>query len=157
MRWRVALVFSLALGCGAERGADVVAPGAAPVSSMQLLALNPQLAEESAAPRAGGDVFHAYSVLGRARIVEPAEQDALLRALGDAERASDGTAAKCFFPRHGLSVQRGSASVDYVICFECLQMKEVRGAQERTVLISRATEPEFDAALKRHGLTKPAD
>ena len=68
------------------------------------------------------DRFHGYLVLGKAEVETAADQVEIIDAIERGIKESDGSAAKCFDPRHGIRVFRGTTKRDYVICFECLQL-----------------------------------
>ena len=93
--------------------------------------------------------------LGETEITDPAEQKALLSALIEGIKKNDGSAFACFIPRHSLHIDEGTRSVDLLICFECEKILPEGLNVDYTVLVSRAPEPVFDAALKRHGVPKP--
>jgi hypothetical protein len=88
--------------------------------------------------------------LGEAEITDPVEQKALLSALIEGIKNNDGHGFLCFNPRHSLHIEDGAKSVDLLICFECEKIL----TDGYTISVSRAPEPVFDAALKRHGLPK---
>jgi hypothetical protein len=121
---------------------------------MQIYALHPYPHDDEGKPHASSDDFHGYRVLGQAAIADAREREGLAALLERAASESPGHVAKCFNPRHGLRAEKAGATVDFVICFECLQMKVMRGGNERGVAIGRDPESGFDAALTRHGLAK---
>jgi hypothetical protein len=94
-------------------------------------------------------VFHGYDILGRADISDADERRALVRALARSARESDGSIGACFNPRHGLHVEQSGCSVDFVICFECLQVH----AHESKSLLAGSQRPGvnriIDAAVRR--------
>src|SRR6266404_9528764 len=94
-------------------------------------------------------VFHGYDILGHADIPDADERRALVRALARSARESDGSIGACFNPRHGLHVERSGRSVDFVICFECLQVH----AHEFKSLLAGCQRPGvnriIDAAVRR--------
>lgn len=96
-------------------------------------------------------VFHGYDILGRADITDVSDQRVLVRALASGVRASDGhTVGLCFNPRHGLRVEEGGHVIDFVICFECLQVHAHGFQLGDGFLITASPQPTFDDSLRRH-------
>ena len=114
---------------------------------VELLALHPYRDE------APGERFHGFRVLGRAS-ARAAARSRIAELVDRAASDAPGQMAKCFNPRHGVAVAGGGTEVDFVICFECFQMKVVRGGSERTVAIAAEPEDELDRLLAQHGLPK---
>ena len=98
---------------------------------------------------AAGETFHGDPVLGKVVIEDAKRREALIAALNRGLAASDGTMAKCFWPRHGLRAERNGTTVDYVICFECLQVATHRGESVVTVAIDKSPLPAFNDEIKR--------
>ena len=65
---------------------------------------------------------------------------------------SDGTMAKCFWPRHALRLEADGKVTDYVICFECLQFRSYLGDQQSELAIDKSPLPVFNEELKRAGI-----
>jgi hypothetical protein len=99
-------------------------------------------------------LFHGFIILGKAGITDPSEQQALLRALARGVRENDGEEGLCFVPRHALHIEKGVQSVDFTICFHCLQV-ETRGFDPKSFFTSASPEPVFDSALQKHHLPMP--
>jgi|SRR5438309_9023117 len=97
-------------------------------------------------------VFHGYDILGRAEITDPDERRALVRALARGARESDGSIGLCFNPRHGLHVEQDGGSVDFVICFECLQVHAHGFQPGSEFLTSALPQNTFDDSLRSHQL-----
>lgn len=66
--------------------------------------------------------FRGYVILGKIEITDPAARQEIVKAVVDGISESDGTVASCFWPRHGVHVVTNGKAVDYVICYECLQV-----------------------------------
>lgn len=114
---------------------------------------------ELAVNEADREPYKGPAVLGYVEITDPAEQRALLSALASGVTDS-WDSALCHNPRHGLYVQSATATVDFSICFECQNVylfgpdaQMGRFAHITSFAISRAPQPVFDNALKRHGIT----
>jgi hypothetical protein len=118
-------------------------------SKMVLYSLNP-------ANHHNGDlrtdtVLHGFDILGKAEIADTNEQRALLRALAQGASENDDHAAACFNPRHALHVEQNGRSLDFTICFECLQV-ETQGFAPGGFLTTASPQPTFDQSLQTHHL-----
>jgi hypothetical protein len=101
------------------------------------------------------DTFHNHPVLGRTTITNKTERSDLLNAFLKGVRDSDGSVARCFNPRHGISAKRGSQTVDLVICFECLSTDVyLNGQPTNGVATTAAPQPTFDKALDKARIPK---
>lgn len=67
--------------------------------------------------------FHDYPVIGKTAIDDKQLQtelvDELVRANSDWVDELGSTMPDCFEPRHGIRVERGGETMDFVICFTC--------------------------------------
>ncbi|MFO0571385.1 MAG: hypothetical protein U0263_37495 [Polyangiaceae bacterium] len=150
----IVLACELTAGCAASSGFQPAEQSIIDrATSAELYALQPEASENVGANASTAGQFHGHRVLGRAEL-RGEERDALVDAARKAMASSDGRAAKCFLPRHGLRFEAQGKAVELAICFECLQMKVFEGTSERTVLIGKDGEAALDAALARHGLSK---
>lgn len=93
-----------------------------PVDSMTLYSLDPDFRSKGLAPRPTDELFQEHLVLGKLDIKSNADRQALLTAVSKGIAESDEKPMKCFNPRHGIRITRGSKTVDYLICFECLKL-----------------------------------
>lgn len=73
--------------------------------------------------------FRGYLVLGKVEITEPKARLEIMRAINDGISESDGTVASCFWPRHGVHVETEGKTIDFVICYECLQVYVFSGRE----------------------------
>src|SRR5262249_26043836 len=64
-----------------------------------------------------GNKFHGYKELGRAKITNKADREALLKALYKGVDDSKGLVAGCFKPRHGIRAVVDGKKVELVICY----------------------------------------
>ena len=120
--------------------------------SVELLSLDPDRPKDK--PK---DDFHGWKVLGRTTIKDDAARKKLTADLAAAAEASEGLAAACFNPRHGLCVTRNGKTIDLVICFECLQVQVFEGDKDAgEFLITDTPQPAFDKVLRDAGVTLPA-
>ena len=145
------LLFLLLCGC-TEKGR--VAAGITKLDSPSKLILysldpGPRQHDESIQSET---VFHGYDILGRADIPDADERRALVRALARGARESDGSIGACFNPRHGLHVEQSGRSVDFVICFECLQVHAHGFQLGDGFLTSASPQATFDDSLRHHQL-----
>ena len=133
-------------------GAVLDAPDA-----VELLALHPYPHLPQGAPAGEEDDFHGYRVLGRAALVDAQRVRALVGHVERGIRASDGTVAACFNPRHGLRFEKAGRTIECLICFECtwIHIYGRGGSEDVTrMLFSAGVEPVLASAMKAHGLTK---
>ncbi|QDV34829.1 hypothetical protein [Tautonia plasticadhaerens] len=133
-------------GCGSDPEVD---PDQ--VRRVTLYALDPV-----PAPPADGDPslasFRGYPVLGLVHVEQADRASVLIDAFNNGV-ARGGTVVDCFWPRHGLQVERiGGEVVDYVICFECLQFVSHRGESSASGTTDRSPQPVFDALLRSAGV-----
>ena len=119
--------------------------------AVELLSLDPLRPKEE--PKDG---FHGWKVLGRTAPKDDATRRMLTADLRAAAGASEGSAAACFNPRHGLRVTRAGKTVDLVICFECLQVEVYEGEKDAgRFLITDAPQAAFDKVLRDAGVPRP--
>lgn len=110
---------------------------------IELFSLDPSREEEK--PKVE---FHGWKVLGSTIIKDKVKTKAL-EAVYAGIKESDGTAARCFIPRHGIRAQLDKKTVDLVICFECYQIQVfIDDERPPTVLTARSPEPTLDQILK---------
>ncbi len=142
------LLIAVAAGCGrgSAASARVEVPDRLTLYSIDGRDLPP------AVPRPAGETFHDYPVLGKVVVEDPGRRQALIDAFNAGIARSNGELAKCFWPRHGIRAETGGATVDYVICFECLQFVTHRGDQQVEETIDRAPLKAFNEELKRAGI-----
>jgi hypothetical protein len=118
-------------------------------SKMVLYSVNPEDHHDGGLHT--GTVFHGFGILGKAEIADPNEQRALLQALARGASENDDYAAACFNPRHALHVEQNGQSLDFTICFECLQV-ETQGFEPGGFFTSASPQPAFDQSLQTHHL-----
>jgi hypothetical protein len=64
---------------------------------------------------------------------------------------------KCFLPRHGIRVKHAGKVADFVICFECNNVRVyVDGGAETEFLVSDSPAKMFNDILKDAGVKLPA-
>jgi len=145
-------------GCGVATGPPgemdpAVHRALAAAQGARLYALHPYLHETSGPAWADAERLHDYVVLGSAEVAAD-DAAAVLEAIFDGIRASDGTVAACFNPRHGVRVVDGEHVVDLVICFECLSLSVHRdGEFVQSLTTTSAPEAALAPALEAAGLT----
>lgn len=109
MRWTLLGLF-LCLTRGSEGSALIIGPHANQLPRKGEVTQNP--------PRA--PIFHDYEVLGSVAVSGP-DWKRMAQSLVSDIRASDGSYAMCFDPRHGLKYDFDGHHYELVICFECSQ------------------------------------
>jgi hypothetical protein len=102
-------------------------------------------------PPVGSD-FYDYEILGRTEIRDARTRENLVSAFEKGVAENNGDVALCFNPRHGIHVSGHGKKVDFVICFECLQVK-VHGDVHGGFLVSSSPQPVFDKVLRDAGIT----
>jgi uncharacterized protein (TIGR03067 family) len=95
--------------------------------------------------------FHGWKVLGKTAVKKDDAQ-AVAAAVVKGVADSDGTAALCFNPRHGVRVAAGDATYDFV-CFECLQVQVYTGDKKLDgALTASSPQKALDKLLKDAGV-----
>lgn len=96
-----------------------------------------------------GEAFHGYPVLGKLTITDPDDRQKIMAALDQCIAESNVDTAFCFWPRHGLHLVRKGKTIEYTICFECLQMFVSDGADPRMVPMTKSPQELFNSYLKK--------
>lgn len=105
--------------------------------------------------------FHGYPIVGKTQFDDPETCREILRQIDLGRKESDGSMAKCFWPRHGVHVEyKDGSSADFVICFTCLQLKIYEKGDVKLDTTSRAPMSYFNDLLEKADieivdLTKP--
>jgi hypothetical protein len=115
---------------------------------LELFSLDPERQQKNRK-----DGYYGWNVLGKVAIKDMETRKKLVAAFVRGVKESDGTAAYCFNPRHGIRVTHEGKKVDFVICFECLQVQViVGGEQEVGLLITDTPQIVFDKVLRDSGI-----
>lgn len=115
---------------------------------VEMLSLDPKFAKDQ--PK---DAFHGWNAFGKTVVKDKETRKKVLEAVVKGVEDSDGTAARCFNPRHGISVTLDGKTTDFVICFECYQIYVFRdGKRDQTLLTTRSPEKVLDKALMDAGV-----
>ncbi len=154
--WVVLSALASLAGCGSRYDEDVpptdrgILEGA---EELMIFALRPHPTTAEEPLKAGEEAFHDFKVLGRATVAD-ARRAELIELVRKGIDASDGVAALCFLPRHGVrATGRGNDVVDLVICYECFQMVVYGADGERTTVLTAASvEPAVTRLFEDHGL-----
>jgi hypothetical protein len=97
--------------------------------------------------------FHGWKVLGKTDVLNMAQRKPLVAAFRNGVEEHDGSVALCFWPRHAIRLRNGERTMEFVICFECLQVEVFRnGEPAEGFLISESPQQTFDACLKAAGV-----
>lgn len=96
--------------------------------------------------------FHSYMVLGQTSVTDAQARTRLLTALYEGISLSDGSAAACFNPRHGIRAIMKERTVDLVICFECQSLEVYDNQTRTTTTLTRTPQPVFNEFLTRAGV-----
>lgn len=94
-----------------------------PIDSMTVYSLD-GMYEPKKDEKPTGEMFHGYPVLGKTGIAAPKDRSAILAAIKKGIAKSNGDEYKCFWPRHGVRLVQSGKTIEYLICFQCLQLDE---------------------------------
>lgn len=97
---------------------------AIPIDSMTVYSLDGTYEKGDSKRKPSGEMFHDHPVLRKVDIASAQDRTAILAAVKKGIAKSDGTQAKCFWPRHGIRLTQSGKTIEYVICFQCLQLNE---------------------------------
>ncbi len=93
--------------------------------------------------------FRGHGYLGKVEISKPKQRRAIMEAFKGGMKAKNARMAKCFDPRHAISVSKGDQTVDYVICFECGRVEIYwKGDSLPHQPVRTSPEPKFNRVLK---------
>jgi RNA polymerase sigma factor (sigma-70 family) len=94
------------------------------------------------------DAFHDWGILGKTLAKNKRDRDSIVSAVQKGISESDGKAAKCFRPRHGIRAVQDGKKVDLVICFECSIIEiYLDGKRANPVLTSGSPQVVLDRVL----------
>jgi hypothetical protein len=114
-----------------------------------LYSLNPEQRDEK-------EGFHGWKVLGKTTIKDAATRKQLIEAFKKSVADNKGMAAFCFIPRHGIRLTKDGKTLDLVICFQCMQVKDyVSETAGKGFLITASPQPVFDKVLMDAGVALP--
>jgi hypothetical protein len=105
----------------------------------------------------GADAWHGYGSLGKTTLKQGDDVKKLIDAVKKGV-ADGGPGARCFIPRHGISVTHDGKTYDLIICFECSWIYVFEGDKRLvTVTTTGAAHKQLDKWLTNAGvkLAKP--
>lgn len=73
--------------------------------------------------------FHEYVILGSTKIEGKKNQVKVSNVIKDAVMIMYDGGARCFAPRHGVSVTDGKVTYDFLLCFSCGYMSVYEGEE----------------------------
>lgn len=114
----VASAVWIVAGCGREPAAPPADPDRLVLYSIDGRSVDPETRQRIKTD----EEFHGFPVLGKVEIDKASDRKAIVNAVHEGIAQSNGMKARCFVPRHGLRVETNDNAIDYVICFECLQI-----------------------------------
>ena len=94
------------------------------------------------------ELFHRYPVLGQIHVNDTDQRQKIMAAVNKGMADSDGIRARCFWPRHGIHAVKGGRAVDYVICFQCVQLAIHEGNDAKLVATTREPQEFLNSVLK---------
>lgn len=112
-------------------------------SAFKLYSIDPSFG----GPGPGLAEFHGFGVLGVTDVSE-SDRRRLVDELDRGAKESVGAIAACFNPRHGISVVVDGIRHDFLICFECSQIRwYIDGNRQPMILTSETPQSFFDQVL----------
>jgi len=96
--------------------------------------------------------FHGYPVLGKIEVTDAKVRQEIMAAIKDGMARSDGALPKCFWPRHAIRAFEKGKKIDYVICFECLQLQIHANGTPQTEPTTREPQSVLNKHLKAAGI-----
>ncbi len=149
MRLLATLSLLAVIGCSPDNSEniDVSIPADAMTvlqkgTKFELLSLEPN---ESTEREAEG--FHGYIELG-STFPNQAERERLTESLSASVSEHNGSVDACFIPRHGIRVRYGGKRHDFVICFQCSEIRwYIDDIGNQSILTSSSAQPVFDQVL----------
>ncbi len=94
--------------------------------------------------------FHKFPVVGEVELTGE-DRSSLLTALN--QGIAEGFAkASCFWPRHGIRIERAGQTTDYVICFYCKFMEVHNSDGRKIVMTSDRPKAVFNQLLSKYEL-----
>ena len=139
------LLFVATSGCTEEKIPPAANAALEQATSMELLSLHPD-------PRkAEGEEekFHEWKILGKTVIDEEETLKPLIDRFRKGVNENEGIVAGCFNPRHGIRLTHDDKVHEFVICFECYQVKwYVDGESKAGFLITDSPAAAFNGVLR---------
>jgi hypothetical protein len=86
-------------------------------------------ADPDAEPKKDAKYFHEYEILAESKVEKAEKRKEIVTFIGEEMHWSEFLKALCFIPRHGVSVKSGKETWDFVICFQCEQMRVYRDGE----------------------------
>ena len=143
----------LCLGCVAPPSTainsmpEVATTALSSATSIELISLNPDLNEE---PK---NDYHGFEMLGAVVIDDIETVNLLVKTFKSGVEEHDESVADCFNPRHAIKFTVDGQLFEFVICFECLQVKwKIDGKDQKGFLISASPQLIFDRILTDAGV-----
>lgn len=98
--------------------------------------------------------FHGWQVLGKTIVERSETRRDLVAAFRKGVQENKGIAAGCFQPRHAIRVVRGETTIDFVICFECMNVGVFEGTKRGNGFHTTSSpQPLFDEVLTAADVT----
>jgi hypothetical protein len=99
---------------------------------IDLFRLNPRGLPEG--NKEGKKEFHGYEVLSELRVKVKEQRKQATAFLGKTLHWNQLRIGACFNPRHGLRAAVGKKTLDFLICFECWQVRIFEGKEQLATL-----------------------
>jgi hypothetical protein len=102
------------------------------------------------------DAFHGWKVVGTSVVKDQDVRRKLIAAFEKGVAESKGGPAFCFDPHHGIRVTRDGKTADFVVCFDCFQVRaHVGDVLEANLIITNSPRPVFDSVLDAGNASGP--
>ncbi len=140
----VALAVALtAVGCAKKKLPDATRSVLSSATTLNLMSLDP-----TPTSTAGDGTFHGYPISKQITVTDPKQREAIASAIVDGVNSSGDEVAACFNPRHGLRIMNAGKQHDFVICFECFQIRHYVGSDlQKGLPVTAKPQAVFDRVL----------
>lgn len=142
--WTLILIIVL-VGCGTSVVDQVTQ------DSFTLYSINGYV-DDPATTQVFADQYCGYEVFGKIEITDNQTKREILQSIQNGIDESDGTVASCFWPRHAVRTIEQGIATDYVICFQCLQVRIIKDDSVSNVPITRTPSKFLDKLLIDNGI-----
>lgn len=105
------------------------------------------------------EMLYGYLILGEVAFKRESDNAKMLvKSFKAGIEGSDGRAAGCFSPRHGIRAKHGDQVHEFLVCFECSWTKHfINGKRQDNILTSGEPEAVFNRLLKEEGVPLPPE
>ena len=94
------------------------------------------------------DMFRGIPVMGKIEVKDARKRKEIIAAINAGTAESDGDMAKCFYPRHAIRATENGREVEYLICFECMQLQVYLNGFRQPAMVPTTRGPQ--SVVNRH-------